>query len=219
MLKRSILLTDGDHFPDPILYRTVVVSLVYLTVTLSDIAYVVHIVSKFVVAPTTIHWATVLQILRRNVTVDTTMYTKGWFGVRTTMTGVGIAREGDDFVGTCKNKAVNLIEKVRLDRKDGTSKVAGTIFCIVGAPVITLFKGPTIYSPSPSLNSVRAASPMLQSLGDANGKRCGRIRDCICCTDMVHRPWWPGLCDLVANGGGSGGWWWYEEEDEDGEKI
>lgn len=62
------------------------------------------------------------------------------------------------------------IEKVRLDRKDGILKVSGTVFCIAGASVITLFKGPTIYSPSPSLNSVRAASPVLQSLGDANGK-------------------------------------------------
>ncbi|KAJ9567124.1 hypothetical protein OSB04_003090 [Centaurea solstitialis] len=63
-----------------------------------------------------------------------------------------------------------LMAVVRLDRKDGISKVAGTVFCIAGASVITLYKGPTIYSPSPSLHSVRAASPVLQSLGDANGK-------------------------------------------------
>ncbi|KAK1433618.1 hypothetical protein QVD17_10531 [Tagetes erecta] len=62
------------------------------------------------------------------------------------------------------------IEKVRLDRKDGLSKVFGTLFCIAGASVITLYKGPTIYSPSPSLNKVREMSPVLQSLGDANGK-------------------------------------------------
>ncbi|GJT86568.1 WALLS ARE THIN 1-like protein [Tanacetum coccineum] len=62
------------------------------------------------------------------------------------------------------------IEKVRLDRKDGISKVAGTCFCIAGASVITLFKGPVIYSPSPTLNAVREMSPVLQSLGDANGK-------------------------------------------------
>lgn len=59
---------------------------------------------------------------------------------------------------------------MRLDRKDGISKVAGTVFCIAGASVITLFKGPTIYSPSPTLHSVKEASPVLQSLGDANGK-------------------------------------------------
>ncbi|KAF5792527.1 putative EamA domain-containing protein [Helianthus annuus] len=62
------------------------------------------------------------------------------------------------------------IEKVRLDRKDGLSKVFGTLFCIAGASVITLYKGPTIYSPSPSLNKVREMSPLLSSLGDANGK-------------------------------------------------
>ncbi|KAK4487787.1 hypothetical protein RD792_005527 [Penstemon davidsonii] len=66
------------------------------------------------------------------------------------------------------------IEKVRLDRKDGISKVAGTLFCVAGASVITLYKGPTIYSPGPHLQSplgVEAlASPMLPTLGDANGK-------------------------------------------------
>ncbi|KAF4365727.1 hypothetical protein G4B88_009450 [Cannabis sativa] len=43
------------------------------------------------------------------------------------------------------------IEQVRLNRKDGISKVIGTIFCVAGASVITLYKGPTIYSPSPPL--------------------------------------------------------------------
>ncbi|KAL2458041.1 Protein WALLS ARE THIN 1 [Forsythia ovata] len=59
------------------------------------------------------------------------------------------------------------IEKVRLDRKDGISKIAGTILCVAGASVITLYKGPTIYSPAPTPQSV---SPMLLSLGDAKGK-------------------------------------------------
>jgi hypothetical protein len=38
--------------------------LVYLTITRPYIAYVVHVVSKFVASPTTVHWATVLYILR-----------------------------------------------------------------------------------------------------------------------------------------------------------
>ncbi|KAK8512529.1 hypothetical protein V6N13_082924 [Hibiscus sabdariffa] len=59
------------------------------------------------------------------------------------------------------------IEKVRLDRKDGISKVIGTILCVAGASVITLYKGPTIYSPVPPLNK---PTPMFASLGDANGK-------------------------------------------------
>ncbi|XP_020218501.1 protein WALLS ARE THIN 1 [Cajanus cajan] len=65
--------------------------------------------------------------------------------------------------------AILRIEQVRLNRKDGIAKVAGTIFCVAGATVITLYKGPTIYSPSPHLNS-----PVIEfgtlSLGDAKGK-------------------------------------------------
>ncbi|GJX59951.1 retrovirus-related pol polyprotein from transposon TNT 1-94 [Tanacetum coccineum] len=56
--------TDGDPFPDPSLYRTIVGSLVYLTVTRPNISYVVHIMSRFVSAPTTVHWDAVLHILR-----------------------------------------------------------------------------------------------------------------------------------------------------------
>ncbi|KAM6544353.1 hypothetical protein CsatB_008800 [Cannabis sativa] len=63
------------------------------------------------------------------------------------------------------------IEQVRLNRKDGISKVIGTMFCVAGASVITLYKGPTIYSPTPPLQS--ATAPLLESLpslGDASGK-------------------------------------------------
>ncbi|KAL8459077.1 hypothetical protein ACS0TY_035681 [Phlomoides rotata] len=72
------------------------------------------------------------------------------------------------------------IEKVRFDRKDGISKVAGTLFCVAGASVITLYKGPTIYSPTPPLHSsaaavssaatAAAAALQLPYLGDAKGK-------------------------------------------------
>lgn len=63
------------------------------------------------------------------------------------------------------------IEKVRLDRKDGISKVAGLLFCVAGASVITLFKGPTIYSPSSASNlqlQLLTAPPVV--LGDGAGK-------------------------------------------------
>ncbi|XP_041018417.1 protein WALLS ARE THIN 1-like [Juglans microcarpa x Juglans regia] len=60
------------------------------------------------------------------------------------------------------------IEKVRLDRKDGIAKVLGTIFCVTGATVITLYKGPTIYSPTQTLHSTTPA--FVSQLGDANGK-------------------------------------------------
>jgi len=55
--------SDGLPLVDPTLYRTIVGSLVYLTITRPDIAYVVHIVSQFVASPTTVHWAAVLRIL------------------------------------------------------------------------------------------------------------------------------------------------------------
>lgn len=72
--------------------------------------------------------------------------------------------------------AILRIEQVRLNRKDGIGKVAGTLFCVAGASVITLYKGPTIYSPTPPLqrgnNGYDIVSPMLGSLslGDAKGK-------------------------------------------------
>ncbi|GFS46454.1 walls Are Thin 1 [Actinidia rufa] len=63
--------------------------------------------------------------------------------------------------------AVVGIEQVRLNRNDGIAKVMGTILCVAGASVITLYKGPTIYRPGPPL---QRASPALLALGDAEGK-------------------------------------------------
>ena len=40
------------------------------------------------------------------------------------------------------------IEKVRLDRRDGVAKVLGTLACVAGASVITLYQGPTIFAPT-----------------------------------------------------------------------
>lgn len=60
------------------------------------------------------------------------------------------------------------IEKVRWNRKDGIAKVIGTACCVAGATVITLYKGPVIYSPLHHLH--RPTPPMFVSLGDANGK-------------------------------------------------
>jgi len=56
--------SDGLPLIDPTLYRTIVGSLVYLTITRPDIAYAVYVVSQFVASPTTVHWAAVLRILR-----------------------------------------------------------------------------------------------------------------------------------------------------------
>lgn len=63
--------------------------------------------------------------------------------------------------------AILRIEQVRLNRKDGVGKVIGTVLCVAGASVITLYKGPTIYSPAPPLQST---TPLMLSLGDAKPK-------------------------------------------------
>jgi hypothetical protein len=56
--------SDGLHLIDPTLYHTIVGILVYLTITLPNIAYVVHVVSQVVSSPITVHWVVVLRILR-----------------------------------------------------------------------------------------------------------------------------------------------------------
>jgi hypothetical protein len=55
---------DGTPLGDAILYRQLIGSLVYLTVTRPNIAHVVHLVSQFLAAPHSTHYAAVLHILR-----------------------------------------------------------------------------------------------------------------------------------------------------------
>ncbi|KAA8523659.1 hypothetical protein F0562_010082 [Nyssa sinensis] len=60
----QLLAIDGESLPDATLYRQLIGSLIYLTVTRPDISYVVHLVSQFMSAPRSTHYAVVLRILR-----------------------------------------------------------------------------------------------------------------------------------------------------------
>ena len=55
---------EGKPLSNPSLYKRLVSSLVYLTITRPDIFYVVHQVSQYLSAPRSIHYAVVLCILR-----------------------------------------------------------------------------------------------------------------------------------------------------------
>ncbi|XP_026451765.1 uncharacterized protein LOC113352112 [Papaver somniferum] len=55
---------DGDFLSDPSLYRRLVGSLNYLTITRPDISFAVQQVSQFMQAPTHIHLAAVCRIIR-----------------------------------------------------------------------------------------------------------------------------------------------------------
>ena len=56
--------SGGKPLSNPSLYRRLVGSLVYLSVTRPDISYVVHQVSQYLSAPQLTHYAVVLRILR-----------------------------------------------------------------------------------------------------------------------------------------------------------
>ena len=55
---------DGKSLSDATLYRQLVESLIYLTATRLDISYAVYVVSQFMAAPRSPHYAAVLKILR-----------------------------------------------------------------------------------------------------------------------------------------------------------
>ena len=55
---------DGEPLSDATLYRQLVGSLIYITITRPDISYAVHVVSQFMAAPRSPHYAVVLKILR-----------------------------------------------------------------------------------------------------------------------------------------------------------
>ena len=70
---------DGKVLPDPRKFRALVGSLIYLTITRPDIAFVVSLVSRFMQAPTKSHLDAAKGILKYvNSTLDLgLLYTKG----------------------------------------------------------------------------------------------------------------------------------------------
>ncbi|XP_060668454.1 uncharacterized mitochondrial protein AtMg00810-like [Ziziphus jujuba] len=56
--------TDGDLLPDPTIYRRLVGSLIYLTITRPDISYAVNLMSQFMHQPRHLHLAAVKRIIR-----------------------------------------------------------------------------------------------------------------------------------------------------------
>lgn len=96
------------------------------------------------------------------------------------------------------------IEKVRLDRRDGIAKVVGTLACVAGATVITLYKGPTIFSPSsrppPGLSAVTTSASSFSSaaatwLGEA---KAGKSWTLGCVYLIGHCLSWSGWLVLQA---------------------
>lgn len=65
-LDSNVQLTSFDGIPleNSSMYRQIIRSLIYMTVTCLDIVYVVYIVSQLMVAPRTIHFISILRILR-----------------------------------------------------------------------------------------------------------------------------------------------------------
>ena len=55
--------TDSEPLIDATLYRQLVSSLIYLTVTRPNLSYVVHLVSLFMAVPRSTYYVVVLRIL------------------------------------------------------------------------------------------------------------------------------------------------------------
>jgi hypothetical protein len=64
VVSTNLRLEDGTLLEDHIPYRQLIRFLIFLSIIRSDIAHVVHVVSQFQHAPTTVHMSVVLRIIR-----------------------------------------------------------------------------------------------------------------------------------------------------------
>ncbi|XWS45493.1 hypothetical protein CRYUN_Cryun15aG0141200 [Craigia yunnanensis] len=95
------------------------------------------------------------------------------FGLDNTSPTLASATENSVPAVTFIMAALLRMEQVHLNRKDGIAKVLGTLASVAGALVITLYKGPTVYSPNLPSNKSD-----FFSFGDAKGKNW--TVGCIC---------------------------------------
>ncbi|KAJ0094961.1 hypothetical protein Patl1_15996 [Pistacia atlantica] len=63
-MDKAFSVRHGEPLPDPVLYRSIVGALQYLTLTRPNIAYSVNTACQFLHAPITSHWQFVKRILR-----------------------------------------------------------------------------------------------------------------------------------------------------------
>ena len=55
---------EGKIFGDQTLYRRIVVSLIYLTMSRPNISYAIHVLSQFVTKPYKMHYTALLRVVR-----------------------------------------------------------------------------------------------------------------------------------------------------------
>ncbi|XP_068641858.1 uncharacterized mitochondrial protein AtMg00810-like [Aristolochia californica] len=99
----SHLSIDGSLFLDPTLYRSIVGTLQYLTITRPNIAHVVNSVSQFLHAPTKDHFLIVKRILQFAGCPDTRRSTFGYF-----------IYQGDNLISWSAKKQPTVLLKILL---------------------------------------------------------------------------------------------------------
>lgn len=108
---------------------------------------------------------------------------------------IGLENTSPVFASTIENSvpaitfalaAIFRIEEVHLKRKDGVAKMFGTFSCVVGALIITLYRGPIIYRPDSA--SLQSESIILQE--DSEGKNwtlgcVALVIHCVCWASWI----------------------------------